>query len=130
MSYSMNLSDILPLLSVDQSSEPNNLIVTSLAIDSRRLERGALFFAYPGVHSDGRDHILAAQQAGASAIVYEAGFDLPVDITVPTFAVSGVQGRVGVVANQFYEEPSSELQVFGVTGTNGKTTCCYLLTQA
>jgi len=91
---------------------------------------GSVFFAYPGVAQDGRDYIEAAQGVGVSAVVYEAGFELPASITVPAFAVVDVQSLVGDVAHHFYQQPSSELQVFGVTGTNGKTTCCYLLTQA
>ena len=49
---------------------------------------------------------------------------------IPIFQVHGLQEMVGYVADKFYNEPSKELQVFGVTGTNGKTTNCYLLTQA
>jgi len=132
MNYSMALFEVLSHLPIDkaQYASLTELEVTSLEIDSRKVTEGALFFAYPGVYSDGRDYLLSAQQAGASAVVYEAGVDLPVELIIPAFSVNGLQELVGKVANQFYQEPSSELQVFGVTGTNGKTTCCYLLTQA
>ena len=132
MSYVMPLSEILALLSVELPSNKSldEIDITSLTIDSRSATKDSLFFAYPGSSSDGRDYILAAQQEGVNAIVYEAGFELPKELTVPAFAVTGVQSMVGFIADKFYRQPSSELQVFGVTGTNGKTTSCYLLTQA
>lgn len=127
-SYSMSLADILVLFSIASDDEIN---ISSLVLDSRQVTEGALFFAYPGTASDGRDFVLAAQEAGASAIVYEAdNFELPDAISIPAFGVYQLRNMVGFVAHEFYRQPSSELQVFGVTGTNGKTTCCYLLTQA
>jgi len=132
MAYSMKLKDVIALLNIIDSNVDDvaDTEISALVIDSRQALTGSVFFAYPGVAQDGRNYIEAAQNAGASAVVYEAGFDLPSTITIPAFAVQSVQSVVGNVANQFYQEPSSELQVFGVTGTNGKTTCCYLLTQA
>jgi len=132
MAYSMKLKDVIALLNIIDSNVDDvaDTEVSALVIDSRQALTGSVFFAYPGVAQDGRNYIEAAQNAGANAVVYEAGFDLPSTITIPAFAVQSVQSVVGNVANQFYQEPSSELQVFGVTGTNGKTTCCYLLTQA
>ena len=128
MSYSLALNELLLALGVASEDDRR---VTSLSIDSRKISPGALFFAYPGSSVDGRDCIAMAEQAGAIAILYEAdNFELPDSITVPAFAVQGLQAMVGYVANQFYNQPSQEMQVFGVTGTNGKTTCCYLLTQA
>jgi len=123
-SYSMPLDDILVLFSID-------IKISSLVLDSRLVENGSLFFAYPGTTSDGRDFLLDAQEAGASAIVYEAdNFELPDAISIPSFGVYKLRNMVGFVAHEFYRQPTSEMQVFGVTGTNGKTTCCYLLTQA
>lgn len=105
--------------------------ISSICLDSREASHGSLFCAYPGSVADGRDFILQAQQQGAAAIVYEAtNFSLPEDIKIPAYAVTDLQHRVGILAAEFYRHPSSDLQVFGVTGTNGKTTCCTLLVQA
>ena len=105
--------------------------IHSVCLDSRKVTTGSLFCAYPGDVADGRDFILQAQQQGAAAILYEPNaYKLPDVISIPAYAVSDLQSRVGVVAAEFYGHPSSELQVFGVTGTNGKTTCCTLLVQA
>lgn len=128
MTYSMPLNQLLSVISADAVEE---LMVDAMTIDSRDVQAGSLFIAYPGHSVDGRDFILSAQQNGALAVVYDSDdYQLPDEITVPAYAVSGLQAKVGVLADQFYQQPSSEMQVFGVTGTNGKTTCCYLLTQA
>lgn len=126
--YQAQLSDLMALLDLPCMDD---LTVRSLSIDSRRVEPDGLFFAYPGNASDGRDYLLQAQQAGAVAIIYEAdGFVVPPEITVPAIGVHDLRSKVGVLASEFYGQPSADIQVFGVTGTNGKTTCCYLLTQA
>lgn len=144
--YQKPLSELMQLLSIEYDGD---ILITSLTTDSREVTSGALFFAYPGGTVDGRDYIEAAQQAGAAAIVYEASIDgqvggrrsdlndqaktqfqLPESITIPAFSVHQAQSMVGRVAHEFFERATTKLQVFGVTGTNGKTTCCYLLLQA
>lgn len=126
----MNLADLLAVINI---ANDNNIDVgvRELVIDSRKVSDGALFCAYKGVAADGRDYLLQAQQNGAIAILYdELDFDLPDEITVPTFSVSDLQRQIGVLAHHFFGRACDDMQVFGVTGTNGKTTCCYLLTQA
>lgn len=128
MANSMKLADLMALLNIACDDES---IVSALTLDSRKVSANSLFFAYPGDTADGRDFIQQAQTDGAVAVVYEAAdFELPAKITIPAFAVGGLQQMVGYVAHEFYGQPTAEMQVFGVTGTNGKTTCCYLLTQA
>ena len=128
MTYRMPLPELLSVFGVDSDSKA---VVSGLALDSRRVENGFLFFACNGTATDGRDFMLAAQSAGAIAIVYEAeNADLPAGLNIPIFPVFGLNQMVGYAASSFYKEPSRDLQVFGVTGTNGKSTCCYLLVQA
>lgn len=107
-----------------------------LHLDSRRLTQGDVFVACPGSRSDGRDHIDAAIDAGAVAIVFEA--DGAVDALaatlagrgVPALGVPGLRGVLGAVAHVWYGEPSAALAVLAVTGTNGKTSCTQWLAQA
>ena len=137
MDYSLRLSKLLSILSIPSESQSiGNIMIEDLTADSRQVNSGSLFFAYPGAVDDGRDYIAKAAQAGAAAIFYESElgasetFELSGEFDMPTIAVRGLRGKIGVMAHQFFAQPSTEMQVFGVTGTNGKTTCCYLLTQA
>jgi UDP-N-acetylmuramoyl-L-alanyl-D-glutamate--2,6-diaminopimelate ligase len=124
----MPLADLLAILNVASDS---NIEINQLVIDSRKVSDGALFCAYKGVQADGRDYLQQAEKNGAAAILYDAqDFDLPDNITIPAFSISNLQARVGTLAHHFFGRACDEMQVFGVTGTNGKTTCCYLLTQA
>ena len=126
--YSKQLSELLPLFGIDEAPD---VLITDLCIDSRKASTGSLFLAYPGSNNDGRDFIRAAIENGAVAVLYESiAFEELQGLPVPAFGVAGLMRKVGAVASAFFDHPSHELQVFGVTGTNGKTTCAYLLTQA
>jgi UDP-N-acetylmuramoyl-L-alanyl-D-glutamate--2,6-diaminopimelate ligase len=104
--------------------------VRALAIDSRMVQPGDLFIAYPGVAADGRRFVGDAVARGAAAVLYEAdGFAAPA-VGVPCVGVPDLRRRLGTIADRFYASPSHELTVVGVTGTNGKTTCTQLLAQA
>jgi len=97
--------------------------VSDLAYDARRAGRGNLFFCVPGAVSDGHDFAPAAVARGAVALVVERPLDLP----VPQLVVADARGAMAVVADVFFGEPTRELEVVGVTGTNGKTTTAFLL---
>ena len=128
MSYVKPLSDLLQLVNVQSNAD---LMIEDICIDSRKVTPGSLFLAYPGVANDGRDFIRAALENGAVAVVYESlGYDDLSGLSIPAFGVPGLQRKIGLLASAFFDHPSESLQVFGVTGTNGKTTCAYLLAQA
>ena len=85
----------------------------------------------PGYTVDGREYLQAAIEQGASALlVEESGFDASDDYQVPLILVPNLSRKIGLLAHEFFNQPSAEMQIFGVTGTNGKTTCCYLLAQS
>ncbi|MDR1776074.1 MAG: UDP-N-acetylmuramoyl-L-alanyl-D-glutamate--2,6-diaminopimelate ligase [Actinomycetes bacterium] len=99
-------------------------VPTSLAHDSRRVTPGSLFFAVPGFAADGHDYVSAAADAGAVAAVVEH----PVaGVTLPQFGVADVRRALAYAAAAWYGDPSHAFALTGVTGTNGKTTTCYLL---
>lgn len=124
----MPLSELAGVLGVQTQDQR---VITDLVLDSRSAGAGTLFLAYPGTQRDGRDYIEDAQAAGAQAVFFEArDYVLPTSISIPAFAVDDLRGKVGLLAHHYFEQPSAHMQLFGVTGTNGKTTCCYLLTQA
>ena len=97
--------------------------IRELAYDSRAVTDGALFFCISGARVDGHDHAAAAVSGGAAALVVERR--LPVD--VPQVVVSSVREAMPRAAVQFFDDPTTELQVAGITGTNGKTTTAFLL---
>jgi UDP-N-acetylmuramyl-tripeptide synthetase len=95
-----------------------------LASDSRGVFVGDVFFAFPGEHADGRNFIAQAVAAGAAAVIAEAhDFALSSAVNVPVLFVDGLKRVAGEIAAHYYGHPTRQMQVIGITGTNGKTTC-------
>lgn len=94
-----------------------------LCLDSRKIQKGDVFFASPGVAGDGRDFIEAALEKGAAAIVFEQNGKAPATLNVPSLAVENLNSLLGEIAHEWWGKPSEELKVIAVTGTNGKTSC-------
>jgi UDP-N-acetylmuramoyl-L-alanyl-D-glutamate--2,6-diaminopimelate ligase len=84
---------------------------------------GSLFFCIPGTRADGHDLAAEAVAAGAVALVVER----PVAVDVPQLTVASVRAAMGPASVRFFGDPSRELEVAAVTGTNGKTTTAFLL---
>jgi len=105
-----------------------NAIVTALTLDSRLVVESAMFFAVKGALVDGHNFIATAIAKGAKAIVCQVVPEaLQADVTY--IVVADVSEVVGLVAANFYDYPSRDMTVIGVTGTNGKTTIATLLFQ-
>jgi UDP-N-acetylmuramoyl-L-alanyl-D-glutamate--2,6-diaminopimelate ligase len=106
--------------------------VSDLTLDSRQVRAGSLFFALPGQNVHGLDFAADAATRGASVVLWEAGDDvLPPVLPQGVFAaaIPDLKKLVGRIADRFFNWPSSHLRIVGITGTNGKTTCAYLLAQ-
>ncbi len=99
--------------------------ITGVAYDSRSVSSGQVFVALVGRHADGTAFARQAIDRGAAAVIAEG--PPPVSIGVPWAVVSDARVALARLANAFYRNPSRELQVVGVTGTNGKTTTAYLV---
>ncbi len=97
--------------------------ISSLAYDSRTVRPGALFFCVPGFTRDGHELAPQAVENGAVALAVER----PLGLGVPEVTVPSVRAAMGPAAARFHGDPSAELIVVGVTGTNGKTTSAFLL---
>lgn len=100
--------------------------VRSLTHDSRTVRPGSLFCCVPGTNVDGHEYAAAAVGAGAVALVV----DRPVDQGVPEVRVPSVRVAMAPLAARLHGDPSHDLAVIGVTGTNGKTTTVHLLAAA
>jgi UDP-N-acetylmuramoyl-L-alanyl-D-glutamate--2,6-diaminopimelate ligase len=94
-----------------------------LAYDTRAVAPGAVFFCVPGARADGHDFAAEAVEGGAVALVVEH----TLDVSVPQLVVADARIAMAAAADAFFEHPTEELQVAGVTGTNGKTTTTFLL---
>jgi UDP-N-acetylmuramoyl-L-alanyl-D-glutamate--2,6-diaminopimelate ligase len=97
--------------------------VTDLAYDTRAVVPGALYFCVPGERADGHDFAADAVERGAVALVVER----PLDLHVPQLVVGSARAAMPVAADEFFERPTEELLLAGVTGTTGKTTTSFLL---
>jgi UDP-N-acetylmuramoyl-L-alanyl-D-glutamate--2,6-diaminopimelate ligase len=97
--------------------------IGDLAYDARAVSPGALFFCVPGSRADGHDFAAEAVANGAVALVVER----PLELDVPQLVVPDARRAMAAAADEFFGRPSEELQVVGVTGTNGKTTTTFLL---
>jgi UDP-N-acetylmuramoyl-L-alanyl-D-glutamate--2,6-diaminopimelate ligase len=107
--------------------------IEGLALDSRAIAPGDAFVALRGAQGHGLDHAGEAIARGARAVLWdpsEGRAPAAGDSHVPYVAVRELRDRLGALADRFYGMPSSRLTVAGVTGTNGKTTCAWLLASA
>ena len=120
------LKDILYKVRLTGVIGSTNSSVSSIAFDSRKVERNGLFIAVKGGISDGHQFIDKALEMGAKAIVCEK---MPDNIIsgVTYIEVENSGESLGQIASNFYENPSNKLKLVGVTGTNGKTTTTSLL---
>jgi UDP-N-acetylmuramoyl-L-alanyl-D-glutamate--2,6-diaminopimelate ligase len=103
--------------------EGGDVEISALAYDNRRVVPGTLFFCVPGFTRDGHDFAFDAVEGGAMALVVER----PLGLGVPEVVVPSARAAMGPAAARFYGDPTVELDVVGVTGTNGKTTTAFLV---
>ncbi len=124
----MQLQDLLYGVAIKSLVGKPDQTVASLTFDSRNVVEGTLFFAIKGTVVDGHQYISQTVAAGAKVIVCEV---MPANLMneVTYVEVESSSLALGIVASNFYENPSNELKLVGVTGTNGKTTIATLLFQ-
>ena len=110
--------------------------VSDLTLDSRQARPGCLFFALPGLNEHGLKFAADAVARGASVVLWEPSAGLNGEKAAPLLppgvfaaAVPNLKSLVGRIADRFFNWPSSQLRITGITGTNGKTTTAYLLAQ-
>ena len=120
------LSDILYKVRLEDISGTTHVAVTSIAFDSRKVDKFSLFVAVRGTELDGHLYIAQAIEKGAIAILCE---ELPEHLAegITFVKVKNSAEALGILAANFFDNPSTKLKLIGVTGTNGKTTTVTLL---
>jgi UDP-N-acetylmuramoyl-L-alanyl-D-glutamate--2,6-diaminopimelate ligase len=119
----MQLERLIAALAPTDVVGSSALEIRELAYDARAVPRDSLFFCVPGAKVDGHDLAPRAVAAGALALVVERRLD----VDVPQLVVPNVRGAMPKAAVEFFGDPTAELDVAAITGTNGKTTTAFLL---
>ncbi len=121
----VKLGSLLGSMVVEDFTGKKGQMIESIHYDSRSVEPSGLFVAIEGLHLDGHDYISDAIMRGAVAIVTEKATAVPEGVSV--VKVQNARQSLAALSSTFYRDPSRELLVIGITGTNGKTTTAYLI---
>lgn len=121
----MDLKKLLRQSNLSDSGIPSGVILKGLTSDSRKVGPGYLFVAVKGPQRDGHQFVAQAIDRGACAVVAQ-GYQGP-DLQVPLIDVPDSRKAIAALAHAWFEKPSSDLTMVGITGTNGKTTVSYLV---
>ncbi|PYR65517.1 MAG: hypothetical protein DMF88_19585, partial [Acidobacteria bacterium] len=113
-----------PVIPADAALE---LPCTGVAYDSRKVTHGSVFVALPGQKADGAQFAPQAIASGAVAIVSERPASAEITAGKPWIVVSNARLALAHLAAEFFGHPSRQMQVVGITGTNGKTTTSYVM---
>jgi UDP-N-acetylmuramoyl-L-alanyl-D-glutamate--2,6-diaminopimelate ligase len=120
------LTDILYKAGLEEIIGTTNVAVSSITFDSRKVKKDSLFIAVRGTAVDGHNFITQAIETGAIAIVCEEIPTMQLE-NITYVKVKNANYALGIIAANFYDNPSQKLKLVGVTGTNGKTTTVTLL---
>lgn len=102
--------------------------ITGLAIDSRQVQKGYLFFAYRGTHHNGLEYVHDAIKQGAAAVLLEGDQQaIAWQQDIPCITIPQLRQKVSELAARFYHYPAKSLKIVGITGTNGKTSCSHFI---
>ena len=121
----MKLADLLKKLKYTCVKGTTDVDITTVAYDSRRVERGSLFICIKGAVADGHRFAEAAVNKGASALVVEDDVTVPENVTV--IRVKDSRYALACISAEYFGNPADKLKVIGITGTKGKTTTTYLV---
>lgn len=108
----------------DPNGDARATAIAGVRVDSRKVERGDLFVAVPGTKVDGAAFVAQARERGAVAVACDEAH-APNDM--PSIVARDVAAAAGHLASAFHGDPSERVELAGITGTNGKTSCTYLL---
>lgn len=114
-----------------QTESVADICIQDIKLDSREINPGDLFVALKGAELDGTAFIGSAIKRGAVAVAVDASqTDAASGCDVPVIGINNIEERLGDLADRFFQQPSRQLCVVGITGTNGKTSCCHYIAQS
>ena len=119
----MLLDDLLRLLEEYKTKNYKNIEISGISYNSQKTKQGDIFICIKGEASDGHNYAEAAAENGAVAVFCEKELDLD----IPQIIVKDTKRTMANISAAFYNEPSKEINLIGVTGTNGKTTVTHLI---
>lgn len=123
----MKLSELFGRAGLDYPPEAGDLEISKIVTDSRNATPGCLFICMTGRHSDGHGFAVDAIHSGASVIVAEQVRDECVGGAAAWIMLKNTRQAAALLYNAWYHNPAESLKIIGVTGTNGKTSVCFLL---
>lgn len=122
----MNIDEIIYGIDLISFTGDRDINISGIEFDSRLVKEGSLFIAVKGSKTDGHDYIQQAVAHGAVAVICET-FPADIDKSIIWIKTNDSAKALGLAASNFYGNPSAQLKLVGVTGTNGKTTIATLL---
>ena len=125
----MKVSELFGRAGLSYPPELGEIEIKTIVTDSRRVTPGSLFLCIEGLHTDGHRYIDDAIQAGAAVIVAERVRDACVGGAAAFIMLQNTRKASALLYNALYGNPSEKLKIIGITGTNGKTSVCTLLSE-
>jgi UDP-N-acetylmuramoyl-L-alanyl-D-glutamate--2,6-diaminopimelate ligase len=125
----MRLAELFGNAGLDYPPELGDMEITKIVTDSRQAVKGCLFLCIRGLHTDGFGYVNDAINAGAGVIVAERVRDACVGGAAAWIMLENTRRAAALLYNAWYGNPCEHLKIIGVTGTNGKTSVCFLLTE-
>lgn len=123
MKHVVKIKEVESVIGVDSSNISEDIDITGICYDSRNVKKGDIFVCLIGEKTDGHKYIKAVEEKGASAILAQK----KIDTKLPVIYSKDTQKDISKLATMLYKDPSKEIRMIGVTGTNGKTTTTHLI---
>ncbi len=125
----MKISELFGKAGLNYPPEAGDIEIDQIVTDSRKVRPGCLFLCIKGLHTDGHGYADDAIKAGAAVIVAEQVRDVCVGGAAAYIMLENTRKAAALLYNALYGDPVGKLKIIGVTGTNGKTSVCFLLTE-
>ena len=121
----MRLQDLIKELNYKEVYGKTNIDIKGISINSKNVIKGSLFAAVEGFKYNGHNFVNEAVASGAVGLIVQKKVN--VDSSIAQVIVNNTREALPVLCRNFYKDPTSSFKLIGVTGTNGKTTTCYLI---